>query len=287
MSLTTVKSDVTSEVTPAQLAHFRDEGYVVFPTFFGQAELAAMLAELERFKQEGLGRNVATAGDGKTQSTTEINYQIIPLNDKSTLFRAFPFNPKVVAVVGELIGTPFVRQLDQIFLKPGRTGAGTSWHTDNAYFQISDPTKGVGMWIALHDANLANGTLHVIPRSHLESFAHARDLSSDHHITFQADDSRAVPIILPAGGAVFFNYGIGHGTKANNTDHERAGLAFHFLNTDYASNARLVNGLVHVTGPDATGGEREYGMRIADTWPTEVQHLTQSPINSNSQYGNV
>lgn len=263
----------TVPVTAQQLAQFREEGYAVFPTFFDADELVAMLAELERFKREGLGRNVATDGDGKTHSTTRVNYQIIPLNNKSTLFRAFPFNPKVVDVVGHLIGTPFVRQLDQIFLKPGRTGAGTSWHTDNAYFQISDPTKGVGMWIALHEANLANGTLHVIPRSHLETFAHARDLSSDHHITFHADDSRAVPIILPAGGAVFFNYGTGHGTKANNTDHERAGLAFHFLQTDAVAGGRLTDGVVHITGAQATGGEREYGVRVAGTWQAEVRKL--------------
>ncbi len=259
-----------------QVAHFQREGYAVFPTFFTPIELAAMLAELARFKREGLGHNVATDGDGKTHSTTKVNYQIIPLNDKSTLFRAFPFHPAVVDVVGQLIGTPFVRQLDQIFLKPGWTGAGTSWHTDNAYFQISDPTKGVGMWIALHDANLANGTLHVIPRSHLETFAHARDLGSDHHITFQADDSRAVPILLPAGGAIFFNYGIGHGTKANNTDYERAGLAFHFLNTAYLADARITGGAVHITGPDATGGEREYGIRVEGDWASEVQRLTDN-----------
>jgi len=260
-------------VTVQQLAQFREEGYTVFPAFFDADELAAMLAELERFKHEGLGRNVATDGDGKTHSTTKINYQIIPLNNKSTLFRAFPFHAKVVETVSQLIGTPFVRQLDQIFLKPGRTGAGTSWHTDNAYFQISDPTKGTGMWIALHDANLANGTLHVIPRSYLESFAHERDLGSDHHITFDADDSRAVPILLPAGGAVFFNYGTGHGTKANNTDHERAGLAFHFLNTDYVTSGRLTDGVVHITGPQATGGQREYGVQVAGTWQDEVRRL--------------
>lgn len=260
-------------ITQEQVAQFQSEGYAVFPTFFSATELTAMLAELERFKREGLGRNVATEGDGKTHSTTKVNYQIIPLNDKSALFRALPFAPKVVATVGKLIGTPFVRQLDQIFLKPGRTGAGTNWHTDNAYFQIDDPTKGVGMWIALHDANLANGTLHVIPRSHLETFDHERDLSSDHHITFRADDSRALPILLPAGGAVFFNYGIGHGTKANNTDHERAGLAFHFLNTAYIPTARLTDTIVHVTGPQATGGQREYGVRVEGTWDTEVQTL--------------
>lgn len=260
-------------LTDHQLNQFRAEGYAVFPNFFDAAELAALRAELERFKREGLGRNVATDGDGKTHSTTKINYQIIPLNDKSALMRALPFHPKVVAVISELIGTPFVRQLDQIFLKPGRTGAGTDWHADNAYFKISDPSKGTAMWIALHDATLANGTLHVIPGSFRENFEHERDLGSDHHIHMHADETRAVPIEITAGGAIFFNYGTAHGTKANNTDHERAGLAFHFLRTDFIPehyDDRQRKFLIHVTGPEATGGEREYGVRVAGTWADEV-----------------
>ena len=254
----------------AEIAHFRTEGYVTAPRLFNAREVQAMQVELDYFKQNGLGRNVATDGDGQTHSTTQINYQIIPLNDKSTLFRALPFAPHVATRVGQLIGEPFARHLDQIFLKPGRTGAGTSWHTDNAYFQLSDVTKGVGMWVALHDATLANGTLHVIPRSHLETFAHTRDLGSDHHITFAADDQRAVPIELAAGGAVFFNYGIGHGTKANNTDSERAGLAYHFLHADYVATGRLTDGVVYITGPQASGGLREYGVNVADAWAQEV-----------------
>lgn len=262
-----------SQLTAEQIQHFQDNGFVAVERLFRPEEVAAMRVELARFKREGLGRNVATDGDGKTHSSTEVNYQIIPLNTKSALFRALPFCQRVVTIIGQLIGTPFVRQLDQIFLKPPHTGAGTDWHQDNAYFRVADPTKGTAMWIALHDATLANGTLHVIPNSHRHAFEHQRDLGSDHHIHFQADESQAVAVELPAGGAAFFNYGTAHATKRNNTDDERAGLAYHFLRTDFIPQARLTDGLVHITGPDASGGEAEYGQRIAGTWQAEVQKL--------------
>lgn len=177
---------------------------------------------------------------------------------------------------GELIGTPFVRQLDQIFLKPARTGAGTDWHTDNAYFKISDPTKATGMWIALHDATLANGTLRVVPGSYKQRFEHVRDPKSDHHIHTKVDDSQAVAVELPAGGAIFFNYGTAHGTRANNTDQERAGLAFHFLRTDYIPDSYSTEQrwqMIHLTGEQATGGQTEYGQRIEGTWECEVEKL--------------
>ena len=104
------------ELTQPQLDQYERDGYFAFPNLFTAREVAAMVAELERFKCAGLGRNVATDDDGKTHSRTKINFQIIPLNDKSTLFRALPYHPKVVSIVSQCIGDPFVRYLDQIFL---------------------------------------------------------------------------------------------------------------------------------------------------------------------------
>ncbi len=192
------------------------------------------------------------------------------------LFRALPCHPKVVATISQCIGEPFVRYLDQIFLKPGKSGAGTQWHTDNAYFKIADPTKGVGMWIALHDATVANGSMHMLPGVYRQKFDHGRDLGSDHHITMKADESKAVPMELPAGGAIFFNFGVPHCTKANTTDKERAGLAYHFLRTDFVPPSKdfgLRKDLIHVTGPDASDGANEYGFRVAGTWDEQVSKL--------------
>ena len=79
---------------------------------------------------------------------------------------------------------------------------------------------------------------------------------------------------MPAGGAAFFCYGTAHCTGDNSTDRERAGIAFHFLRTDFAA-----PGLVepdrearpHLTGPEASGGLREYGVEAAGTWDLEVE----------------
>ncbi len=105
-------------------------------------EVGPIQAEVERFKREGLVRNVATEGDGETPSSTKVNLQLIPLYDKSDLIRALPFDDKVAVAVSQLIGTPFILHLDQMFLKPAGHGIGTDWHQDNAYFKIDDPLKG-------------------------------------------------------------------------------------------------------------------------------------------------
>jgi ectoine hydroxylase-related dioxygenase (phytanoyl-CoA dioxygenase family) len=258
----------TMNFTPEQLDQFRNVGYTTAREFFGKDEIAAMRAELDRFKESGLLRNVATEGDGTTQSTTAFNLQICPIAPKSELFRSLGFAGKVVESIRQLIGDPIVWQLDQIFLKPGRHGKGTAWHQDNAYFRIHDRRQGVGMWTAIHDANTENGTMRVIPRGDVELLAHERDGASDHHIKCVVDESQAVPIELPAGGVLFFNYGVPHCTTGNNTDQERAGLALHFLREE--AMVKPETRLAIITGPNATHGVAEFGADQRGLWETLV-----------------
>jgi hypothetical protein len=260
--------------SPAQIQYFQEHGYVVVPEFFNQKETRAIQTEVGRLKREGSLRNVATDGDGKTPSTSLRNLQLCPMYRKSPLFRALPFVPKVIEGVSQLLGDPIILHLDQVFLKPGKDGMGTHWHQDNAYFKIRDPMKGTAMWIAVHDATVANGTLHVIPDSWKEAYEHGRDPYSDHHIRCYPPEERAVPIELPAGGVVFFCYGTAHCTLENTTETERAGVAFHFLRADYAAPEWLApdrDYRPYLTGLSASGGLNEYGVRVAGTWEQEVE----------------
>ena len=261
--------------TTKQLDQYRNEGYTTAPEFFDRDEIAAMRAELERFKKEGLLNNVATLGDGKTPSTAGVNLQICPIAPKSDLFRSLGFAAKVVESIRQLIGDPFIWQLDQIFLKPGRHGKGTSWHQDNAYFRIRDRRQGVGMWTAVHAANVDNGTMQVIPRGDAELLAHERDAGSNHHIKCVVDESKAVPIELPAGGVLFFNYAVPHCTTGNNTDHERAGLALHFMREEAIIND---NRLAIVTGPNATHGVKEFGKDQRGLWEQQVKEANHHAL---------
>jgi phytanoyl-CoA hydroxylase len=264
------------ELTPEQIAQFRTEGYVAVPNFWNARETAAMQAEVQRLKQDGLLRNVATDGDGKTHSQTAQNLQICPIHPQSTFFRAMPFDDKVVNAVSALIGDPVVLHLDQIFLKPGQHGSGTNWHQDNAYFEIDDPLRGTAMWTAVHDATVSNGTIHVIPGSFRTVYEHTRDPYSDHHIRCYPPEEQAVSVELPAGGVVFFAYGTAHCTRANTTDKERAGMALHFINGAMDGHARggfAIGKRPFLTGDYADGGESVYGVRVAGTWDKEVERV--------------
>lgn len=265
------------ELTRDNAEEFRSHGYTSCREFFTRREAEAIRREVERLQREGLLRNVAADGDGTTPSRTRRNLQLCPMYMHSRLFRSLPFAPKVQSAISQLIGDPVVLRLDQVFLKPAGDGAGTAWHQDNAYFQIQDPLKGTAMWIAVHDATVANGTIHVIPDRFMEALPHERDPGSNHHIRCWPDESSAVPIELPAGGVAFFAYGTPHCTLGNRTDRDRAGVAFHFVHGDSFAEDRQIGGKPIpgynpvLTGPNASDGTAEYGERIAGTWDAEVE----------------
>ena len=127
------------------------------------------------------------------------------------------------------------------------------------------------MWIALHDAHEANGTMRLIPDSHLVKLEHNRDPQSNHHIRCWPDESKAVLCEVKAGGVLFFCYGTPHATGPNRTDKDRAGLALHFMRTEEADPAVFPEPrdfAPFLTGPKASGGKNEYGEVI--DWDKEV-----------------
>lgn len=122
--------------TKDQIEQFRTDGWVALTRFWDEQEVAALQAEIAQLRREGLLRNVATEGDGKTHSQEKENLQLCPMSPHSELFRALPFAPKVAEAVSALIGDPVALHLDQVFLKPAGHGAGTNWHQDNAYLTL-------------------------------------------------------------------------------------------------------------------------------------------------------
>ncbi len=263
------------QLSEHQLKQYKTAGFISFQHFFSPRETRALRLELKRIYDAELGAgngiNCAVQTDGTKRENygEKQNLQVIPLSNRSDYYRSLPFHPKVLSVVKQLIGDSFILKLDQVFWKPAKNGIGTSWHQDNAYFKISDPMRGKAMWIAIHNANLDNGCLHVIPGSHRQSYDHYRDEHSDRHIHCNPQEEHAVPIQLPAGGVVFFSYGVVHCTTANHSNKGRAAVALHFLHNDYGGfecwkkdNTRFRV----LLGPRTIGAKSKFDQKFPDQW---------------------
>ena len=273
-------------LSDAQIEQFKTHGYTLAPDFFSADEVAALRADLARLRSEGKLRNVrppAEDADPEKADRGKANLQLAPMSPHSPLIKALPFAPKVIEAVESLIGSPMMLHLDQTFVKPGLRGTGTNWHQDNAYFKIADPMQGTAMWIAVDDANVANGTMRLLPDMFSEPLPHERDPDSDHHIRcYPENELESIPVELEAGGVAFFCYGTPHCTMANNTTEDRAGIALHFLTLEAAASTPDADKLTDehreyrpvLTGQDATGGEKEYGQSQLGRWDELVEKLS-------------
>jgi phytanoyl-CoA hydroxylase len=113
-------------------------------------------------------------------------------------------------------------------VKPPFIGSEKAWHQDNAYFSVSPLNQVIGVWIALDDAQVENGCMHVIPGGHTEGgfrHHHGKDCEIDPGL-LTIDKVRPVPI--PVGGAMFFHGMIPHETPPNCSAQRRRALQFHF-----------------------------------------------------------
>lgn len=106
--------------------------------------------------------------------------------------------------------------------KPPGSGP-TTWHQEDSF----DPPEAiqctVGCWIALAEANEANGCMTVIPGSHVGQLRPHPLLGRA--VVEPAELARSVSVPLPAGGALLFNGRLLHGSHPNNSNVDRRNIS--------------------------------------------------------------
>jgi len=130
--------------------------------------------------------------------------------------------------VESLVGEGAILFQEMALVKPAFVGSEKPWHQDNAYFSIAPLDAVVGVWIALDDAGVENGCMHVIPGGHrlgAMKHSHGSDCEIDGE---RLDTTAAWPVPVRAGGALFFYGMLPHETPPNRSAFRRRALQFHF-----------------------------------------------------------
>jgi len=132
------------------------------------------------------------------------------------------------------LSRPRLWQSMVIFKQPG-IGGEVRWHQDATYLHTRPPSV-VGLWVALEDADEDNGCLLVAPGGHRGPLRERYRVdwgrregtlqTLDHTPWPEAED--AVPVVLPAGGAVLFHDHLPHASAANRSARSRTALTLHF-----------------------------------------------------------
>jgi ectoine hydroxylase-related dioxygenase (phytanoyl-CoA dioxygenase family) len=221
---------------------FDRDGFVRLPGFADTATCTAMLDRVVTLAREhagGEGRvglvlpeaNLASSGALRPEDLVSKVF----LLHRDEVFGAFARSPRVTDLVAELIAPELDCFLSQfIFKNPGAWGQ--PWHQDSYYFPFEPARPIVGVWLAVTEATLGNGCLHVLPGSHREPVhEHVPDRRPRANIGYveivDHDMTGAVPVLMEPGDLLLFDSHLMHRSTDNTTDGIRAAMVYHYAAT--------------------------------------------------------
>jgi hypothetical protein len=261
---------ITAERTlsEAQRAQFQRDGYLLLRQLFTPEEVAEI--------RDGF---MAMNARGPVPGLSEINPAYAP-NDPLAFYPRMmhphrhpelPVGPlgmrymldaRIEAVLRALFEDEPIAVQSMFYFKP--PGArGQELHQDNYYLRVQ-PGTCMAAWLAVDDADEANGGLMVVPGSHrLEVFCPQKaDLSH----SFTGDyvpvppGLEKVPVIMQAGDMLFFNGSLIHGSTPNTTqDRFRRAFICHYIPAGSIEASHWYRPMFHFDGREylvapATGG---------------------------------
>ena len=158
------------------------------------------------------------------------------------VFEAFAAGTTCSTGSSDLIGPELDCFLSQfIFKNPGAWGQ--PWHQDCFYFPFDPARPIVGVWLAVTEATLENGCLHVLPGSHREPVhEHVPDRRPDANYGYveivDHDMAGAVPVLMEPGDLLLFDSHLMHRSTDNESDGHPRGDGVPLLPPPARSSAR-------------------------------------------------
>ncbi|MCE9589541.1 MAG: phytanoyl-CoA dioxygenase family protein [Planctomycetes bacterium] len=219
------------KLAPAQIRQYHDQGFLVVSGLFDAATVRRMVAhymamnDLEHPSKSVMGGDPANPADPLNKYPRPI--QMHPWDKPSAEWASVP---GVLAAVQQLIDDEPVLNQTMLYYKP--PGArGQALHQDQQYITI-DPL--IGVWVALDDADRANGQMVVIPGSHKLGMmpVEAADISKSFTggQTKLPAGARELGVDMKAGDVLFFHGKCIHGSHPNvTTDRFRRSFICHYV----------------------------------------------------------
>ena len=221
-------------LTPEQVQHYRDRGYVKASGIMTDAEVDTLRRVTDDFIEKSrtvrASDKVFDVEDCHTPEDPRLRRLKRP-EDQHPAYAAIFMHPGILAVLRQLLGPDVRHKGLKLNLKPGGGGEPVEWHQDWAFYpHTNDDMLAVG--VMLDDAFLENGPLMVIPGSHKGPtwnhhsggyFCGAMDPTRK-----EADFESAVPLTGKAGSMSFHHVRTVHGSAQNVSDRSRRLLLYEF-----------------------------------------------------------
>jgi non-haem Fe2+, alpha-ketoglutarate-dependent halogenase len=211
-------------LTPEQVARFNRDGYLMPFRFFSPEEIGELRAYFDRL----LARYVAEGKDSYSISSAHLRHGRVW--DVLT-------NPRIMAVVADLLGESVIGWGSHFFCKMPGDGKTVAWHQDSSYWPLT-PSKAVTVWLAIDDADRSNACMKYIPGTHvLGHLTYTLSEQDEANVLNQTvpDIERygdPVYVELKAGEASLHSDSLLHGSEANTSSRRRCGLTLRYTPGD-------------------------------------------------------
>ncbi len=200
---------------------YQEQGYYSPIPVLSPDEVARYRAELERHE--------AAIGHPLDFPEKSKSYLLFEWAD------ALVHHPAILDAVEDVIGEDILVYHTTTWIKEPGTPAYVRWHQDGKYFFL-EPALHVTAWVALSDANVESGCVHVLPGSHKwGEFEHEDDLGQwnmikrGQGIPDRFDDETGVPMELKAGEMSLHHTNLVHCSRGNDGPDRRIGLGISYI----------------------------------------------------------
>ena len=225
-------------LTDAQVALYREHGYVVVENVLSPDRVAAMQREIDAIvtRASGVSRNddVYDLEESHRPERPRVR-RITKPHVVSPFFWELVHDRKLISILTRLLGPNIRLQNSKLNMKSAGYGAPVEWHQDWAFYPYTND-DGLAVGVFIDDMDADNGPLMMLAGSH-------RGPLYDHHsngyfvggidlVRSGLDVSQAVRLTAPAGSMSFHHVRMVHGSELNRSGRNRRLLLYEVTAAD-------------------------------------------------------
>ena len=207
-------------LTPEQIASYAKRGFCFPVPVLTPNEARAFRADLERYESE-----IGAPLDFPEKSKPH------PLFDWAD---KVAHHPAVLDAVEDLIGPDILLYHITLWTKEAGAPAYVLWHQDGAYFFL-EPAEQVTAWVALTDAPVESGCMHVLPGTHDGPWLKHEDDENPNNMIKRGqglpglDDAVGEPMPLKLGEMSLHHTKLIHASGGNDYHDRRIGVGLSYI----------------------------------------------------------
>lgn len=221
-------------LSPEQLTHFEENGFVAGVDILNQAQVEQLREEVvELFDSNHSGHEYwYEYHSNESADQNNVLFHALGAWRIRQGLHDILWADTFVKPASQLLGNRSVRFWhDQLFCKPAQHGGVVAWHQDYSYWVRTKPMQHLTCWIGLDDSTVDNGCLQYIPGSHRWDLLPVTGLAGDMEaiksvLTPEQMDQFQNPyaVELKAGQAAFHHPLLVHGSYENRTTRPRRAI---------------------------------------------------------------